>query len=739
MATSKLFAAENGASPNSQTDFSSTNKVPVPVNAGLGPHFDVDAYVLEGKTPVPAYDLMRALSPFTGTNVDMGQLVMAASELLTEYRDHGYPKMSVVIGQERIRYGIVTLNVFEGAIPQIVISGQRYLVSSNGVEVVRELSPAEIASAEKVTNAGPRFEVQRYQIAGNSILSPTAIGAALTNVPDAFGTNVSFTGIQSALTQLQQAYRSRGYVTVSVGLPQQKLTNATVKVQVTEGKLAAINVTGNRYFSSNNIARALPSLHTNTILNGLVFQAELNRANANQDRQIYPVISPGLDPGTSDLTLKVKDRLPLHGKIELNNQSSPGTPDLRVNTSAVYNNLWQLEHSLGIQYSFSPEMFKSGSQWAPYDVPLVSTYSAFYRLPLGKPRSIEESIASQPGSFGYNEATRKFNLPPPSGQPELNIYASRAAIDTGVQNLFTTNLVDVPGVRRLTELDSQQDITINESIGFRYNQPFVPSDKILSTFSGGLDFKHYSLSDARTNAFQDVEITYDENGNPITHTATDAIPTGAHQDLKYLPLSVAYNLTWRMTPRVTLTPGLGISANLWYSGTRSNYQGIAAFTNASGYWVTLTPSLAADFVVYTNWVLSFRANGQWASEPLISNEQFGGGGVGSVRGYHEGEVFGDTGWRISLEQQTPPYLIGMIAGHIPLTVRGSIYADYADTYLLEPQGRKGNVALWGTGFGGVISTGSFWEARLLFSMPLLDAGTTRAGQPFFNFSLTGQF
>jgi hypothetical protein len=329
-------------------------------------------------------------------------------------------------------------------------------------------------------------------------------------------------------------------------------------------------------------------------------------------------------------------------------------------------------------------------------------------------------------------------LPPPSGEPELNLYGSRAAIDTGVQNLFSTNLVDVPGVRRLTELDSQQDITINEVIGFRFTQPFSASDKISSSFSGGLDFKSYFLSDSRTNSFQDIEITYDENGNPITHTASSAIPSGSRRQIRYLPLSLAYNLSWRM-PRLTVIPGLGLSANLWYSGSRSNLHAIASSTNSTGAWVTLAPSLAADFVVYTNWVLSLRMNGQWATEPLISNEQFGGGGVGSVRGYHEGEVFGDTGWRVSLEQQTPPYIIGLIAGHIPLTVRGSIYSDYAETYLLEPQGRKAGVALWGAGLGGIISTGSFWEARLLFSMPLLDAGTTRAYQPLFNFSLTGQF
>ena len=94
-----------------------------------------------------------------------------------------------------------------------------------------------------------------------------------------------------------------------------------------EGRLADIKVTGNRYFSSNNVMRALPSLHTNMVLNGPILQAELNRANANQERQIYPVIGPGPEPGTSDLTLKVKDQPPLHAKVEFDNQSSPGTPD----------------------------------------------------------------------------------------------------------------------------------------------------------------------------------------------------------------------------------------------------------------------------------------------------------------------------------------------------------------------------------------------------------------------------
>ena len=145
------------------------------------------------------------------------------------------------------------------------------------------------------TNAGPRFEVEKYLVNGNTILPSAAIGQAITNIDGAFGTNVSFDGIETVVTELGKAYHERGYVTVAVNVPQQKLTNATVKLQVLEGRLADIKVAGNRYFSSNNVMRALPSLHTNMVLNGPIFNAELNRANANQDRQIYPVIGPGPD------------------------------------------------------------------------------------------------------------------------------------------------------------------------------------------------------------------------------------------------------------------------------------------------------------------------------------------------------------------------------------------------------------------------------------------------------------
>ena len=102
-------------------------------------------------------------------------------------------------------------------------------------------------------------------------------------------------------------------------------------------------------------------------------------------------------------------------------------------------------------------------------------------------------------------------------------------------------------------------------------------------------------------------------------------------------------------------------------------------------------------------------------------------------------MFGDTGWHIGWEQKTPPVVLGYAYARHPLVVRGALYMDYSQVGLLDPQGRAAHTSLWGTGFGWVATMGPNWEARLLFSFPLLDAGTVQAGEPRFDFSLGAQF
>jgi hemolysin activation/secretion protein len=369
--------------------------------------FMVTNYQIVGDLPLPPETVTVLLSGHTGTNIALSEIVKAASDLQREYNNRGYPVPTLAIAQERITNGVVTINVFRGGLPQILVSGRRY--STNGEPILAFQAPTtnapptvgtNAASTASSTNTGPKFVVTKYEIHGDTILSTDTLTSIFTKYT---GTNITVNDIVKAASELQLEYRDRGFPTVSVALPPQQITNGIVRIRVFVGKLSEIEVAGSHwhhYFSSNNVLRALPGLRTNMILNGNVFQAELDRANANQDRQIYPQVEAGDAENTTRLRLDVRDRMPLHAKIELNNQSSPGTPELRLNSSAVYNNFWQYEHSIGVQYSFSPEMYKTGDEWDFYDKPIVANYSAFYRMPLANPESVADIIATQPGNFG---------------------------------------------------------------------------------------------------------------------------------------------------------------------------------------------------------------------------------------------------------------------------------------------------------------------------------------------------
>jgi hemolysin activation/secretion protein/AraC-like DNA-binding protein len=593
--------------------------------------------------------------------------------------------------------------------------------------------------------AGPVFSVHHYEVQGNTLLPEEAIAAA---VGEYTGEAVNFETIRQALASLQLAYRGRGWATVSVGLPQQQITNGIVRVKVTEGQLVDIQIVGNRWFSTNNVSRALPGLHTNTMLNSKVFQAELDLANANRDRQIYPQIGPGPEPGTSSLILKVKDQLPLHGRFEFNNQATPGTPDLRGNSSVQYNNLWQREHSVGLQYGFAMQKFKEGvPAYRFWDVPSIANYSLYYRMPFGPHQAVSEAIDANPGRFGYDEVTRQFRLPPSTGRGELNFYGSRSTTDTGV-NETPRRQINPPPIA-LYAWESGQDLSTTETLGFRWSQPLPERAGIRSTVSAGVDFKNYRNVSYNTNNFlEDFTFTDPSTGLEVHRTIPfDSAQPVRRASVSYLPVAVRWDAS-RPDSRGSTSFGLGVNFNV--SG--GPFSDDAEFRKAipqpaapgsragGGDYVTVQLSATREHRLYEEWTVLLKADGQWASTPLFSNEQYGMGGTAGVRGYLEGERYGDTGWRVAVEPRTPLIEVGMVDGTEPMRMRFSTFVDYGQSYLLDPRGRGDrDQQLWGTGVALSGSISTVMDFRLTLSWALLDNAFTRTGELNIYFGIGAQF
>ena len=597
------------------------------------------------------------------------------------------------------------------------------------------------AAANTPPSSAPKFDVRAYLVEGNTVLPPEDFGM-LSN----YTGTVDFARIREGLGKLQLHYRELGFATIGVTLPQQKITNGVIRVKIVEGRLAKIRVEGNHFYSSNNVLAALPSLDTNILLNTKWFQPELDRANANADRQIYPVINPGLEPGTSDLTLQVKDRLPLHGHIEINNKSSPNTPELRLDTALQYNNLWQLNHQVGFDYNFSPQSMKTEDEMPRfYNQPMVASYSGYYRVPLGYGHGLREDYDQLPVNFGYNEITHRFDLPPATGRPELIVYASGSVSDTAplyspLKVIVHTNLLDIDSQ------SAQHDLTYNENLGTKLTLPAREFLGVLSSFTLGFDFKSYSSQTFSTNlTYVTIWRTNDVGERVVWTNLSLALPNNSSVDLNYTPLSFGWSAT-RPDPWGITSFNFNDSVFLAdLASARTNFQIAAGSSQAGGNYTTLNAGLVRQQKLFADWSLLLRANGQWASEPLINNEQFALGGTAGVRGYQEGEVYGDDGWRVMCDLNAPPLPVGSFpdshgGNGTPAYLRCSGFMDYGEAYVIDrPAPADVTYREWGTGLGFYLTAGEHFDARLTVAWALHDTPATRAGEARAYFSVGLQF
>ncbi|NJN51811.1 MAG: ShlB/FhaC/HecB family hemolysin secretion/activation protein [Gammaproteobacteria bacterium] len=198
-----------------------------------------------------------------------------------------------------------------------------------------------------------RFDVLEYRVEGNTLLEVRQIERL---VYEHLGPQRTIGDVEAARGALESAYRDAGYPTVSVVIPEQSTNSGVVQLQVVEQRVGRLRVTGATYNSGRRIRDAVPSLSPGSVLDANAVQRDLDAlARRSRDVSYNPVIRSGQAVGEIDVDLVVKDRLPLHGRFELNNFASANTSELRAAASASYGNLFQRQHALSLSGQVSPE------------------------------------------------------------------------------------------------------------------------------------------------------------------------------------------------------------------------------------------------------------------------------------------------------------------------------------------------------------------------------------------------
>ncbi|MBW8328610.1 MAG: ShlB/FhaC/HecB family hemolysin secretion/activation protein [Thiobacillus sp.] len=234
------------------------------------------------------------------------------------------------------------------------------------------LGAINFAHAQEAT-----FDVFEYRVEGTTLLPVTLVEQA---VYPHLGEKKTLSDVEQAREALEKAYHGAGYLTVLVSIPQQKVDEGVVKLAVTEAPVDRLRVIESRYFSLGEIRAGVPELAEGTVPNFSQMQKELAALNRSGDRRITPVLRPGKTPGTVEVDLKVQDRLPLHGSVEVNDRYSQDTTRTRLSASLRWDNLWQKQHGLGITVQTAPENTDESKVFsASYTWPLASgNYLALY-------------------------------------------------------------------------------------------------------------------------------------------------------------------------------------------------------------------------------------------------------------------------------------------------------------------------------------------------------------------------
>lgn len=482
------------------------------------------------------------------------------------------------------------------------------------------------------TADAPRRLIREYRVLGAHHLSQIEIEEA---VYPYLGPGRTAQDVEQARAALEKAYQAKGYQTVSVQVPPQRAAHGIIVLKVAENTVGRLRVRDSRYFSLHKIKEAAPSLAEGGVPDFNEVSSDIVALNQWPDRRITPSLKTGVVPGTVDVDLTVKDTMPLHGSVELNNRYSADTTPLRVNESVSYNNLWQLGHSIGGSVQFSPENLNE-----------VKVFSGYYIIRFADPSWL--------------------------------------------------TLV-VQGVKQESNVSTLGDIAVSgrgEVIGERAIITLPPETGFFHSITFGFDFKHF------TNLSID-------GLTPVT----------------YYPFSANYSATWATKDSQT-SANAGVTFHVRGMGSSPREFDLNRF-DAHGNFIYLRSDLSHQHDLPAGFQVFGKIQGQVSDQPLVSSEQFAGGGLATVRGYLEAETLGDNGAFGSVELRTPS-LLGAL-GADANEWRFYVFADGGYLMLISPLPEQdASFGLASVGVGDRIRFQNHFNASLDAAVPLISQTRTAA-------------
>jgi len=223
--------------------------------------------------------------------------------------------------------------------PELLPPPEELLQSPPPTPITPEPGPGKVP--ESIT-------VDRFEFEGNTAFSDEE----LAKVTERFTKRpISFAELFQARSAVTQLYIEQGYITSGALIPPQTLEGGVVKIQVVEGGLEAINVSGTRRLNPNYV-RSRIAVATSKPLN------QKRLLEALQLLQLNPLIqnlsaelAAGTQPGLSLLEVRVTEAKTFNTQLVLDNNRSPSIGTFQRQVQLTEANLLGLGDGLSVGYN----------------------------------------------------------------------------------------------------------------------------------------------------------------------------------------------------------------------------------------------------------------------------------------------------------------------------------------------------------------------------------------------------
>ncbi len=211
-----------------------------------------------------------------------------------------------------------------------------------------EFLPLSIDDSRTVIDpgAGPKFIVKKIEVKGNTLIDDATL-ASILEVGD--GLEVTLGILHLIAQEITSLYAMEGYILTRVYVPEQEIVNGTVTLQVVEGKLGKIEVSGNEIFEQEEILARLRPLQDDPALKEGTLEKYLLGLNGVYGLHVKAVLQPGEVFGTSDLTLKVEESRTYRIAFDADNFGSRFTGKERYGLTGQFGSLLRLGDSFYIR------------------------------------------------------------------------------------------------------------------------------------------------------------------------------------------------------------------------------------------------------------------------------------------------------------------------------------------------------------------------------------------------------